>query len=627
MAGLLVFSAVPLLAFGLWSRMAIPDWRVASVYAALAWAFAVAIGTELLSSFHALRFQPVLAGWLLANVFAAGFAWCGHRRPVAPARGGRWETAFAAVLVALVAIGFAVTLVSPPNTPDVLAYHLPRQLMWLQQGGVQHFVSSDERALMMPPLAEMIQAHAMILAGGDRWAGFPQWLGYLLGLIVTSLIARELGASRRGQWLAALAFATTPMAWHEATSAKNDLLVAVWLGCLAWVGLRLARTEFRPTTSDWLAAGAALGVALATKTTALLFAAAPVALLLPAAVRHPRRSWPIAVLPLLIAGPHALRNFVWYGTPLGEQSAATGGGQGAETLSAGAAVSGALRNATLHLATPSPEANAMLQQFVERAHGWFGQDANDRRTTLWFLRYGVDWGPQHEAIAGAPAQFLLGLGAILLWGVRRSWRGPALTAVLFVIVGALLCCVLLKWQPTGARLHLPVFLVLAALIAAAAERLGTPGVVGAAAACLVAWLPASETQLRPWRTSPTVFATSRWENTFRFHPRERLAVEASLSALAAARPATLQIVSRHGFPYPVMQRFLAAAPEARLWGVLPEAAAAPPSAVLVVEPSDRPRPAEFIPPGATSSYRAIADLAPHTLYLPAPPATASPPAR
>jgi len=627
MPGLLVFTPLPLLAFAIWSRMALPDWRVASMHAALAWAAAVALGTESLSSVHALRFSPVLIGWLLVNGLAVAFAWRGAGRLMRPVLAGRWEAGFAVILVILAALSLAVALVAPPNTPDVLAYHLPRQWLWLQQGGVQHFITSDERALMMPPLAEMIQAHAMLLSGGDGWANLPQWLSYVLGLIVASLLARELGVGRRGQWLAAFVFATTPMAWHEATSAKNDLLVAVWLGCLVVVALRVMRKPGAAGLPDWLAVGAALGIALATKTTALLFAVVPVVMLVPAALRARRWSWLAPVLALLIAGPHALRNTAWYGTPLGEQPAATGGGQGTEIVTLGAAVSNLLRNATLHLATPSASTNAALQRFVERSHGWFGQDPNDRRTTLWFLRYGVDWGPRHEAIAGAPAQLLLGLGALLLWAVavRRPWPGPSAGLVLFVIVGAMLCCLLLKWQPTGARLHLPAFLVLAALIAWAAERFGNAGVGAATFLCLLAWLPASETQLRPWRTAPTIFATSRWENYFRFHPRERLAVETSLAALESVRPATLQIVSRHGFPHPLMARFRVKVPGAQFWGTLPHATLTPPAAVLVIEPSDRPLPGEFTPPGAAGPYRSHGGLAPHTLYLPAISTTASPP--
>ena len=222
MLGALIFSVVPLLAYLLWSRAAVRDWRVALVQASLAWAAGAMVLTETLSLFHALRFWPVFAAWLTINGLLVGLVWRHAARWVRPKIAGPVEWIFAGTLAALLALSLIVAFGAPPNTPDVLAYHLPRQLMWLQQGGVQHFVTADERALMMPPFAEVVQAHAMLLAGGDYWANFLQWFAYALGAVVVSLLARELGANRRGQILAALVFATMPMAYLEASSAKND---------------------------------------------------------------------------------------------------------------------------------------------------------------------------------------------------------------------------------------------------------------------------------------------------------------------------------------------------------------------------------------------------------------------
>ena len=614
MAGLLLFSAVPLLAWVFWTAMAQPDWRVAAVRAAVVWAAGTSLFTELLSAFHLLRFWPVLGFWLTVNV--AMVVWLVRRpaRIIGSIPGESWRHFSAGLVLLLAVLALVIAAVAPPNTPDVLAYHLPRQMFWLQQGSLQHFVTLDERALMMPPLAEVIQTHALLLSGGDHWANLPQWLAYVLGMVVTSLLARELGGGRRTQWLAVLIFATIPMAWHEATSAKNDLLVAVWLGAAGWHALRMANAVATKST-DWIELGAALGIALATKTTALIFVLPILAVIGAVAWRDRTRAWIAAVLILVIVGPHAARNQAWYGTPLGRQPAEQGGGQANESVSFGTVTSNLLRNATLHLATPSPALNDRLRRWTESILRRIGQDPNDRRTTLWFLRYGIDWGPEHEAIAGAPAHFLLGIGVLLLILLRRAWRGPPGRVLLLVVGGTLLGALVLKWQPTGARLQLPVFLVLAALIAWAAERLGRAAMVAVAGGCVLAWLPSSETQLRPWHTAPTLFATSRWENYFRFHPRLRLDFEQSLGALAKVRPASLQIVSRHGFPYPLLQRLREELPETRLWGTLPEALAQPPSAILVVEPEAN-FPAEYRPPGSAVSYRAVGGLTAQRLYLP-----------
>lgn len=618
-AGSLVFASWPLLSWLGCTREPELGWRAAAVRAAIAWAAAALISTECLSLGHALRFGPVFALWIAidgALVFLAWREWRRGRRPPLP-RGVAGAAALMAVALAgLLALSLVTALCAPPNTPDALGYHLPRQLMWLQQGGVQHFVTHDDRALMMPPLAEMLQAHALLLSGSDAWANVPQWLAYALGCLVASLLARELGAKGRTQWLAALVFATLPMAYLEASSAKNDLLVAVWLGCFAWLALRLARAG-RPPLGEWIQAAAALGLALATKTTAVIFGAAILLGLLPVLAREWRRALLFPALALLLAGPHGSRNLAWYGTPLGLHRAEDGGAQGSEVFSWRSAVSNVARNATLHLGGPVEGWNRALNAAVTRIHQAIGQDINDPRTTLWVLKYEVNWQPQSEPTAGAPGHFLLGLGAMMVVLLRPKRWPAAWRLAVMAAGGALLVCVLLKWQPWGARLHLPVFLLAAPLVAWVAESVGAWGAAVAGLVGLVGWWPSAEPDTRPWRTAPTLFSTTRWENYFRNHPADRYAAEALARAAAAAEVHSLEFVTKHGFPYPAMSRFLTAgAPRARLWGELPAAATTAPDGVVLLEPFERSLPLYLQVPEAVEPYRAIGATDPIGLYVP-----------
>ena len=619
MLGGIVFLVLPLAVWVLYARTPERGWREACIVAALAWAAGIALVTEGLGLFGALRFGPVCVIWLGINSVLGWLGFQAWRRGTRIS--WRWLTSpaewiMATVLGGLLGLTLAVALGAPPNTPDALSYHLPRQLMWLQQGGVSHFVTADDRALMMPPLSEMIQAHAMLLAGGDVWANFPQWLAYFLGGIVASLLARELGAVGRTQVLAALVFATLPMAYLEASSAKNDLLVAVWLAIFAWYTLRLLRPERAPLT-DWLLAAAALGVGLETKTTAFIFGAVIGIGLLPAWVREPRRALLFPVIVLILAGPHWSRNFAWYGTPLGVHRAEDGGAQGNEIYTWRSTVSNAVRNLTLYLATPSDGLNRRLAGAVSRFHHWIGQDLNDPRTTLWVLKYDVTWWPQSEPSAGAPMQFLLAAGAVTSLLLRSRQRPEALQLFSMAAGGALLCCVLLKWQPWGARLHLPIFVLLAPLIACFAAELGAVVSAVVAIACVVGWWPSAEPDIRPWHTEPTIFATSRWRNYFRTHQFDQWSTEACLRAISIARVQSLQVVTKHGFPYPLMQRFLKEdAPHAELWGPLPEASAHPPDGVVLMEPLEHWLPLYVRLPNASERFRAIGATDPIGLYVP-----------
>ena len=609
MSGVLVFSLVPLATVVF--RAAAPQlgWREAVVRAALGWGASVLVFTEALGAMHALNFGPVLAGWLLAHACLLGLWWrwrAGLARPAIPA--GCWP------LAVLPALALATALLAPPNTPDALSYHLPRQAMWLQQGSLDHFLTVNDRALMMPPLAEMMQAHALLLAGGDWFANLPQWFAYVVGLVVVSLIARDLGGGRKAQWLAALVFATVPMAWHEATGAKNDLLVAVWLAIATRYAVRLVGPGTRPV-AEWLAAGVALGLALATKTTALVFCLPIFAVLGRAAWRAPRSAAVFAVAALLPVAPHAWRNFAWYGTPLGIHRAEDGGEQAVVAPTLQGTASNLVRNATLHLATPSPAANRNFFSAVARLHAWLGAEVNDPRTTLWVLHYGVDWGPRDEMIAGAPAQFLLGIAAMLALGLVGPRTREKMAVVAMVVGATLLYCVVLKWQPAGARLHLPAFVMLAPLVAVVAEGFGSRAIWLAAGACVLGWLPSLETSDRPLWSAPRLWERSRWENYFRFDPAEAARQDACVRALLVAKVSSLQIISRHGFPWPLMRRWQTeAGAGAKFWGALPESAHTPPNGVLVLD--FIPHPPSLQPPNARERFVRVGATGPYALYLP-----------
>ena len=210
----------------------------------LIWVAVGLTGAEFLGWFHALTALGVTVLWglgiaLLLLLFRFQRSW---RLPrwSAPRDPAQW-TAFG-ILVVLVALVMIRALASAPNAPDVLNYHLPRQLMWAQQGSLQHFFTPNDRLLMMPPLAEVLQLHLMLLSGGsDAGAALPQAIAYSVGVVLASLLVRELRGRVSAQWTGALLFATIPMAYHQASSSNNDLLLAVLVLAVSYYALRLRR--------------------------------------------------------------------------------------------------------------------------------------------------------------------------------------------------------------------------------------------------------------------------------------------------------------------------------------------------------------------------------------------------
>ena len=58
---------------------------------------------------------------------------------------GPFEWTVAAAVGALLLLALVTAVLAPPVTVDVLSYHLPRQLMWVHQGSLEHFVTLSER--------------------------------------------------------------------------------------------------------------------------------------------------------------------------------------------------------------------------------------------------------------------------------------------------------------------------------------------------------------------------------------------------------------------------------------------------------------------------------------------------
>jgi hypothetical protein len=123
--------------------------------------------TEALSVFGAMRRVPLLAAWIALACASIVIA---RRRGWRPRiRVGRVDSVVAAYCAACALIlaltGIAAAL-SPPNSADAMAYHLPRVLYWAEQGSVRFFPTHYLNQLMLQPFAEYAMLQSYVLSGG-----------------------------------------------------------------------------------------------------------------------------------------------------------------------------------------------------------------------------------------------------------------------------------------------------------------------------------------------------------------------------------------------------------------------------------------------------------------------------
>ncbi|HXB55100.1 MAG TPA: FG-GAP-like repeat-containing protein [Vicinamibacteria bacterium] len=504
-------------------------------------------GTELLSLGHKLQFGWVLAWWAAPTAALTVFVFGQRRRlsawvskPSAITPQTRWLVLLGLSVVAAAGL---VAVLSPVNNWDCLTYHLPRQIHWIQQRSVAYFPARNMRQDILPPFAEFAGTHLMILSGGDRFANLVQWFALPMSMAAISLIARDLGGSPFAQALGGLLFATNPGVYMWATNAKNDLVLAAWLSCLAWLVLR-THLDRRCGRGRAALIGIALGLSLLTKSTAVFFAAPLCALLgVVLLLQHGLSSWRqaawIGMAALLLNAGYFVRNERWFGSLTGPVSVGEGGyAVFAQTREPAALVSGVVRNVAMLLGTPSPAVNGALTKAVAELHRLIGFPLNDSRTTLRpdmdFSVGGTLYGG--EDVMTAPLHMLVALVvpivAAVKWrgaGSRLGWVFLALPYLGFVgIAGSL------TWSIWNARYYIPFWCLWApaaavALAATFQEKLLTALAMVAGLSLLptVLWNP-----IRPLLGPDSIITADPLEAMLRY--RTSL-IQPSLDVAALAR--------------------------------------------------------------------------------------------
>src|SRR5271169_318653 len=120
------------------------------------------VGTELFSALTMLAFWPILIWWLIPLLVSLGNAIKNIgkvRLPPRPRKLTIPELVVLALLVWFTGLALTAAVFSPPNNYDSYSYHLPRQVMWIQQESVRDYSTDNLRQLIMPPFAEFVGLH------------------------------------------------------------------------------------------------------------------------------------------------------------------------------------------------------------------------------------------------------------------------------------------------------------------------------------------------------------------------------------------------------------------------------------------------------------------------------------
>ena len=371
-------------------------WRLAFLAALTGMGMLCWLITEMLGAFRAISLVGIAIAWALVAIAATLKAYCLLRQPKQGLRlawGELKQETASLPPAAVLQIGFmfisagvlaVIAFAAAPNTWDSLTYHLSRIMHWQQDRTLAFYGTAIQRQLAFGPMAEMGMLNYQILAGSDRLAAFVQFSAMVGCVAGASLISKKLGAELRGQLLAALAVMTIPMGILQATSTQNDYVVALWSICFTL--LVIIQVKEGASAALVLLTGAAIGLAVDTKVTALLYLAGVGLWYAVGLVRQLRAAaWkPLAgaaLVGVMVMLPQAARNSGLYGNVLGTAGGPELSGYVNEVISPRVWASNLVRNVAAQLATPSGQVNQVIEQGVQQVHAIIGVGVNNPLST------------------------------------------------------------------------------------------------------------------------------------------------------------------------------------------------------------------------------------------------------
>lgn len=528
-----MFAILPVLCFLALLRRAcrmtwIGGWREAVLAAMAATSLVCIVLTEAVSAMHALSFWPVAVGWTLATLaaFFLPFGKCDTqvRWPERPSSWLEWVLAGGIGLTLVLPL--ATALMASPNNMDALEYHMPRVLHWIWQGRVAHYPTPDLRELLFPPLAEYEALHLYLLWGGDVLVNLVQWTAFAGIAIAVSLVARELGAERRGQMLSALFFLTLPTAALQASVLKNDILLALWLVTTLWLLLSYVES---PALGTGLAMGVTFGLAMMTKLSAPFYMLLPVAWV---AVRLRSRIGTVLLhgvlagaIALVIVSPVFVRNLETFGDPVGPTARF---GVMNEHRSAAVVVSNVSRALVAHVRMAyTPAHFPLLVRGIISLHEWLGLSPSAAETTVSeYLPRPFRWTRWYENESGDPLHLLLAAGGVAWLLFCRSClpeRRRGLAVLLSLAGTAVLFAALFKHTDQVARYHLPMFAMAAGVMGWSLERVRLKPAAGMALLLLALIVPVHVlNEARPWAGKSAMWRFPRHQRFLLEFPEARI---------------------------------------------------------------------------------------------------------
>jgi len=463
----------------IFSRQEHVDWREVICKSIILLFFLIAASTEILSLFYSVSYLMLSIFWvsltiilstiyfLLRKTQSSDFSIMSGIRTLVEYI--KKEPVLFLLLGIILTVTLFISLLSPPNNFDSMAYHMARVAQWIDHKNINFYPTHISRQNYQMPLSEFAILHLQLLSKSDRFANLVQWSSFFISILLASLVTKEFKGSFRTQLLSALFAATIPMAILQSSSTQNDVVTSMFCTSFAYFLMKLKNN---PNHQNMIFCSLSFGLALLTKGTAYIYCCAigsafGIFSLLSAKSANMKHKIALKFIIIIIIGltiniGHLTRNYSTYENPFPKSELYQN-----QKFSVPILFSNIIRNSALHLQTPSEKLNDIV---VKSTQVLLGNQLNNPQTTWrntkfkkipFYFRY-------HEDYAGNLPHFiliLLSFSFLLFVSINIDERRKIRVYVGSVIFGLILFCSYLKWQPWITRLHTPLFILSAPIVA------------------------------------------------------------------------------------------------------------------------------------------------------------------
>jgi len=177
----------------------------------------------------------------------------------------------------------------------------------------------------------------------------------------------------------------------------------------------------------------------------------------------------IIMFALLLNSGFYSRNINLYGHPL----STTVNRITNDKLSLSVVYSNLVRNGAMHFATPFPTINDSLNQTVVSL---LGDSLNSSESTFEGAEFQAKFLINGDYSGNTIHSLLIGFALLFLLLKRDATKRSTYYFQATIVTSIVLYCILIKWQPWGTRLHIPVFLMGSILVGMLLDKLSVPKV-------------------------------------------------------------------------------------------------------------------------------------------------------